>query len=783
MGTAAQVAEANSYNTCKSLTVAGNAFTADQIIEGTVTGSKGQVVEHAGGTLYYNQNPIIYVTTPIMVCLFGMDNNRRLTSKDDVVGGAASSGAGGNVFNNVTQQETTIINVDNDIPFAGAATSQGDIALLIPDTETSRPDFGYSDLSRCLYVSLKRLNVNPYSQLSNISYIQSTPCLKTSSATGIIFGGDSFINKFSFKKTYATRDDSDGGIDTVNSFSIRKGLMIQTIDFFVESEMNSELRNSIEVDTSAQIVSTTATTYYPKQDIWTFTKNGDASQFTGQLYGEGGSAGLADVLEAYYTDQYAKNFYRYNTDFSKENTIKRYFALSNTFKFCSDCLNFFPHRIIYSNKTLVDSSSLEKRIFLANNATDVPNKYGEITNLFTDTDQLWVHTERSLFRQQTKPNELSIGANTVFVGVGEIFSIPAQQLKSIDVGYAGSKHKFATHTNEMGTYFVSAEEGKIFLMGGGKLTEVSLKGNRFHFAKELPMKFEKQYERVTGKKYQCVEGIADSKSVGFMSTYDYENKRWILHKRDYKIIDESTFDPLNIDFSDVSKYENKSWTVSFSGTNLIGWHSYLPDYMFDTTSELFLTKDNGIWTHNEGNFQTYFGVEHDHILEWVNNTAPLNTKVFNNLEYRQSCEKFDPNYNEWIKDIDSTFTSIVAYNDNQSTGLLSIDNKDRNYNVIDYTPSQALAFHKENVWKINQFRDYSINPGIPNFTKNWNSIQSTYPIDKVVNNDNIDYSKSQYELARLRGKYLIIRGTFNNPDKELKLSTELFNSDYSDSIR
>ena len=30
--------------------------------------------------LYYNQNPIIYVTTPVMVCLFGMDNKSKQMS-------------------------------------------------------------------------------------------------------------------------------------------------------------------------------------------------------------------------------------------------------------------------------------------------------------------------------------------------------------------------------------------------------------------------------------------------------------------------------------------------------------------------------------------------------------------------------------------------------------------------------------------------------------------------------------------------------------------------------
>ena len=60
-GTIAQVAEGSAYNTCKSLVVAtGGTFPADQIIEGTVSGAKGQVVEYdsANGIIYYNQNEV-----------------------------------------------------------------------------------------------------------------------------------------------------------------------------------------------------------------------------------------------------------------------------------------------------------------------------------------------------------------------------------------------------------------------------------------------------------------------------------------------------------------------------------------------------------------------------------------------------------------------------------------------------------------------------------------------------------------------------------------------------
>jgi len=58
-GTIAQIAEASAYNTCKTLTIAtGVAFPADQIVEGTVTGAKGLVVEYdsSNGIIYYIQN-------------------------------------------------------------------------------------------------------------------------------------------------------------------------------------------------------------------------------------------------------------------------------------------------------------------------------------------------------------------------------------------------------------------------------------------------------------------------------------------------------------------------------------------------------------------------------------------------------------------------------------------------------------------------------------------------------------------------------------------------------
>jgi hypothetical protein len=727
------------------------------------------------------------------------------------------------IFINNAQQETYGLELDNYLLHANYNEADRETVLNMAagdqrddkDVPLGNPGLDYTTESKAFYVSLKKRNSTIYGAIDGISYIKASHCMHPIiDQTAEIFGGDSFITKFSYKKS---------GVTMNRVTDKRDGIWAQVLTMFVESEVNTELRHSIETPISAVSGETSLTTYYPKQEMSIFLREGDYNQLSTGIKDD---TTTGEVINGFHDGKFAKNFYRYNTDYSKENNLKYYFPLSKAFDFCSECLNYFPHKIIYSNKSFVDDAAQSKRIFLANNTTDISSGFGELTNLFTDNDQLWVHSERSIFKQQTKPNEMNIGSSTVFIGVGEIFSIPPNQIKTIDTGYAGSKHKFATHTNEIGTYFVSAEAGKIFLIQGESLKDITLTGNSMWFYNNLPIQFEKQYKKLTGNKYPCIEGIANKRSVGFMSVYDNENKRWILTKKDYKILEDKLFiNEMNslqnvyedvengnvefdsviynpildiffvvtgntnvyvveiIEFGDFRYFQNLSWTISFVGDQLVSWHSYLPDYMFNTQNELFTAKNNELWKHNIGNYQTYYGLEHDHILEWVDNESPGEIKVIGGIEYRQSCEKFNSVNETWVKDLNSTFTKLIAYNDISTTGTLNILSKTTPYDSIAYNPTQALAFHKENIWRINQLRDYSISPLVSNFTKQWAQLAASYPIDKVVNSANINVNKSQYELNRLRGKYLVIRGTFNNPDKTLKLSTEFINTEYDNSLR
>jgi hypothetical protein len=777
----------------------------------TGTGASGEFRLRTHESVDYSENNI---SNPFQM------TNRLITDQVSLVPHLLGN-INNTVFINDSQQETYAVEVDNFLMHANYEEADSQTVLNIAAGE-EQEDLLYATTSKAFYASFKKSNSSLYGGITAISYIKASHCMHAVDEDNIeIFGGDTFITKFSFKKTSTTMH---------RTIDKRDGIWAQVLTMFVESDVNTELRHSIATPISSVTGETSETTYYPKQELVTFLQDADYNQFASTT--SKGDAETAEVINGYLEGDFAANFYRYNKDYSKENTLKYYFGLSKTFNFCSDCLNYFPHKIIYSNKSLPDDSAQAKRIFLANSSTDIPTGFGELTNMFTDNDQLWIQSERSLFRQQTKPNEMNIGSSTVFVGVGEIFSIPPSQIRTIDTGYAGSKHKFATSTNEIGTYFVSADSGKIFLIQGGKLKDISMTGNSMWFYNNLPIKFEKQFEELTETEYPCIEGIANKSSVGFMSTYDYEYKRWILTKKDYKYIGEGSitysedftealaqstvagdlvfvvgnedigggwfirnndsFDPDggelfsyydSTSFNNTALFQNLSWTLSFDGANLVGWHSYLPDYMFSTQNEFFTSKEDKIWTHNKGNYQTYYGIEHDHILEWIDNEDPTKTRTFAGLQYRQSCEKYDPTYETWVKDINHTFTKLVAYNDTDCTGELTILPKDGPYDSIIYTPTEALAFHKENLWRINQLRDYSVSPGVPNFTKQWALLEPLYPIDKVVNPVNINSAKSQYEVSRLRGKYLVIRAIFNNPDKTLKLNTELFNTEYDNSLR
>jgi len=95
------------------------------------------------------------------------------------------------------------------------------------------------------------------------------------------------------------------------------------------------------------------------------------------------------------------------------------------------------------------------------------------------------------------------------------------------------------------------------------------------------------------------------------------------------------------------------------------------------------------------------------------------------------------------------------------------------------SPNKALLSRGEKDWSLNNFRDYVISYDESLFSSDYSDRQDDYFIDKVINTNVIDETKSWEQLESFRDKYLIIRFIFDNFDN-IKL---LFNfSSESDNI-
>ena len=667
-----------------------------------------------------------------------------------------------NTFLNNNSQETLVFEVIDNI-----------------DNISSSDAFGNNGEINAIYGSLKLYNRFAYGQVSLRKYYKIHNSVINKNLTSTIqFGGDCFITQFSFYKSSFTKRCKDNG--NCSGITCQKNSVDFEIDkcmvvYYVESEINTELRH-IDITNSGD----------KNNNFWDYY-NGSYIDFF-NLDWNGFSINFGDLslggTSAWQTNTYLKNKYLYNRDFSKHDSIKPYFSLNLNYQFCKECAEQFPTRITYSEQGNQESQADNYRIFLANNYRDLPANTGEITNLFINFDELYAHTEQSLYKIITKPYQITTNQTTLYVGTGEFFSVPPRELVSIDYGYSGSRCKWGTKSIEYGTVFVNDVTGKIFLLSDG-LKELSDKGLRNWFTENININLNEQYKKLKGIDYPYNNQPSLKNGIGFFTTYDPRHKRIIITKKDYLCLNTNVFNPLiypTYDVEDKTNFVNLSWTISYSflSDSWVSWHSYLPSFYYNDSNNFYSSINNisKTWRHDKYNYQNFYGTKYDHIIEYVLNKNSTITKTLDNIEYISKFEIYDSNKNYWVEKDYNTFDRILIYNSYQCSDIRPIKVKrDEKIDYYDFDNStfEVIASRNEKNWKINNFRDLVINRDLALFTNNWNNIKNLYYIDKVPNSLSLDHNKDLFELERFRDKYNIIR-LFSKSEKDHKITTDLFST-------
>ena len=725
-------------------------------------------------------------------------------------------------YYNSCQTETYALDLNENVPSSILGTSTvadwSTVGLGFPfTTQFTYEDYEWTRLENetvgfkngAYYTSLKRYLPNQYNGIHQLIY--SCPG-KIDTATSYLYNnGDCFISDWAFKKYGEFYPDGNGWGANIDINSGGRGhedmtrlTMRSIIRFWCESSINMELRDG---------TSERENSYYPNTGGTAIGDAGDefnlSKWYYPRYYNE--ASGNIDgflIPESEWNDSRVgtvRNWYSYNKDFSIENTVRSFFPLPINYDYCNECLTKFPHRVANSNKAYQEERADNYRIFLPNNYRDIPGETGSINELFIKDNKLFIHTTQSLWYQQVKPQQIKTDQATLYVGTGEFWEIPPNEIITSLNGYAGCQHQVGTINTPFGYFFPSERERKVFMFGGFSktgpvLTEISNMGLRNWFENNLPLNLSAQYSTVP------TDNPANPSGIGFTVAYDKRHRRIIFSKKDYKKIgdtDIAYFPDTNIwalntgsevipvDLNNPTYFENKSWTISYQPDteSWISWHSYLPSFMYNDQNN-FYTFSNQIlpdgteldlrvaYKHNSGNFQNYYTADYPYILELVALQSPLITNLFDNINYYNKVYSYDSTNDQWIEQPLATYDKLICYNDNQATPELDIvlTNNTPFRSVQPVTVNQIFVTKAEQDWNISGFIDYTNDVNESIFTNDWGTLQNQYYIDKVINTNKIDTTQSPFGLQQFRGKwmaYRLIADNANNYKYVSKYNTTL----------
>tara|TARA_R110000787_G_scaffold599_2_gene2232 strand:+ start:816 stop:4898 length:4083 start_codon:yes stop_codon:yes gene_type:complete len=410
--------------------------------------------------------------------------------------------------------------------------------------------------------------------------------------------------------------------------------------------------------------------------------------------------------------------YEINPDYERRERQKAFFAISNTYDYCSTCIEKFPHRIWKSNQSFSEDSFDNFRVFLPNNYKDISGEGGEITDLFVMKNNIFIHTEKILWHQPQNFQERVTSEIVSFLGTGDYFNIPSRKIVDADGLSAGVEvgDKWATIKTPYGTFFLSKGEGRYYQFDGQSLKPLTDKVMNFKFREEL---------------------IGSS---SFISAYDREFERVLL-----------------------TKYGSNPWTLSYSfkTQSWVGLHSYIPYYYFNTRSDLFSVTGlsfsviTSIWKHNiKGSYLTFYNSQQSFIVDCIAVANPLTNVTWEELSIVSKAEEYD-NSLKGFKNKKITFDKVSFYTRKQYSGELEIVLKEvENYfNSGTTNLPEVEASYGENIWKVNSIRDYVIDYDNP-------IIKETGFLPEL-NASVVSFDKNWNEVELIRDKYLGIRLEFN----------------------
>ena len=588
---------------------------------------------------------------------------RELDIKRYLIPGVQNVGDDNNI-NNFNRETSVYLKTNTTLPFPsktdslmylGSSLIEDYSRFTIGDTEACSTPQREQDINVVSYYgSLKNISLAQWGQIYSYTKVDTgfqvifSPNLPT---TQTVFGGDTFIGKFSFKTKLPfflenrvnAPDDSDVFYDALGNIAYPKywhsarsilSNYGSLVNFISHKANNFDCPNATEEYTSNN--SPSELTYYDgyfymfAYGVPSFycesSYNLDLRQAFNNREGDFWphvSTGIPDDwVQQSFVPIEQDNTYYYNVTFSKQNKENLFTNLPDNWQ--SECSTFFPFRTIYSEKQFTDENNKVNNwlIYRALSYYDFPQNYGNLISL----DGIQNRAILARFENKTLMynNLLTIDTSNpqaAYVGNPNMFSAPPIDFAETDLGYVGTQNVFLLKIPQ-GQITIDAKRGQIFLISGTEAVDLTAFGsgvNRFmtdHLSFEILRYF------------SDVDTDNHFNGIGLHGVYDSKFDRVIITKLDYIPLDKDIkYDATTKEFyleniinglvlrdqvylDDPEFFCNKSWTMSFNFNtkSWISFHSYIPNFYL-AENNFFYSGLNGCCdsVNGEATFEAFVG--------------------------------------------------------------------------------------------------------------------------------------------------------------------------------
>lgn len=593
------------------------------------------------------------------------------------------------------------------------------------------------------YGAIKSRNRNQYGQLELVRQIPATKCVISTAQpldvcealpnSGLIFGGDTYIGRYTEKNKFFyfsewlnkmpdgtpmdytlnymikyakywgdfTGFDINTFFQGISSIGIGTPAPIMPSDFHNFDRMLPAIGNPFNVvQAYFYLFQCGVRDFYVESEI-----NIDLRD-----WGETDDQRFYDPYK--YTDLYRlfhpdiikyDNYYKYDYSLSISRIFNNFISWGSMHPRYYDplvaesCYQYYPNRVLYSLPASLESIKDNWYAFLTNNYKDFTSKITSIKQLGMNGAGIFFKNQSPVMFQGVDTLQTDMGTK-ITIGDGGLFSQPLQYMSNADRSYeyGSCQDGMSILNTPIGIFYVSADQARIFKSDGQSLVPISDQGMKWWFSTYLPYQL-----LVDFPNFELTDNPVAG--IGCQSIYDNQSSLLYFCKRDFKLrpeyVGQVTYagddsflvGNLRITLGDPTYFEDASWTISYDPAAnqgqgaWISFHDWHPNHNIPSRT-YFLTvlndvpwlspsdpRQHGMWKHNLRTdlFCNYYDHNFRFEIEFAAETDQT-VNTIRSIEYLMECYIYQTNQYDKYSVLDYNFDHAIVHNIEQVSGILNL---------------------------------------------------------------------------------------------------------------